>query len=68
MPLRSKRRSPGRQSQPRRRLTTRRLVAGGDKQIEMIRAQRPVSHHPNAQRRVPLLQGEAAEKVRLVHD
>ena len=34
----------------------------------MIRAQRPVSHHPNAEHRVALLQGEAAEEVRPVDD
>jgi len=34
----------------------------------MIRAQRPVSHHPNAQHRVALLQGETTEKERPVDD
>ena len=34
----------------------------------MIRAQRPVSHHPDASHRVALLQGEAAEEVRPVDD
>ena len=34
----------------------------------MIRAQRPVSHHPDAQHRVAPLQGEAAEEVPPVDD
>ena len=29
----------------------------------MIRAQRPVSHHPDAQQRVALLQGEATKEL-----
>ena len=33
----------------------------------MIRAQR-LSHHPDAQHRVGLLQGEATQEVRSVHD
>ena len=34
----------------------------------MIRAQRPVSHHPDASHRVALLHGEAAEETRPVDD
>ena len=34
----------------------------------MIRAQRPVSHHPNAEHRMALLQGEATKEVRPVDD
>jgi hypothetical protein len=34
----------------------------------MIRAQRPVSHHPDAQHRMALLQSEAAEKPHPVDD
>jgi hypothetical protein len=34
----------------------------------MIRAQRPVSHHPDAQHRAALLHGEATEKARSVDD
>ena len=34
----------------------------------MVRAQRPVSHHPNAQHRVARLQGEATEEARPVDD
>ena len=45
-----------------------RLVAGSGEEVEMIRAQRPVSHDPNAQHRVPLLQGEATEEVCSVDD
>ena len=44
------------------------LVTGGGQQVEMIRAQRPVSHHPDARHRVALLQGEAAEEPRIVDD
>lgn len=47
----------------------RRLAAGSSEQIEMIGAQRPVSHHPNAQQRMPFLHGEATEEeVRPVND
>jgi hypothetical protein len=34
----------------------------------MIRAQRPVSHHPNARHPVALLQGETTKELRSVDD
>ena len=34
----------------------------------MIRAQRPVAHHPDAQQRMALLQGEATEEAPAVDD
>jgi len=46
----------------------RRFVAGGGKQVEMIRAERAVSHHPDAKHRVASLQGETTEEVRPVDD
>jgi hypothetical protein len=41
-------------------------VAGGGEQVEMIRAQRPVSHYPHAEAWMALLHGEAAEELRPV--
>jgi hypothetical protein len=43
-------------------------VTGNGEQVEMIRAQRPVSHHPDAEHPVALLHGEATEKMRPVDD
>jgi hypothetical protein len=43
-------------------------VAGGGEQVEMIRAQRPVSHHPDAEHRAALLQGEATEEARPINN
>jgi len=43
-------------------------VARDGKQVEVIRAQRPVTHHPNAQHRVARLHGKATKKVRPVGD
>ena len=44
------------------------LVTGGGQEIEVIRTQRPVPHHTEARQRVALLQGEAAEELRVVDD
>ena len=44
------------------------LVTGGGQEIEMIRTQRPVPHHTEARQPVALLQGEAAEELRVVDD
>src|SRR5215469_11498926 len=43
-------------------------MAGGGEQVKMVRAQRPVSHYPNASRQVALLHGEATEEARPVDD
>ena len=68
MPLRSKQ-ALTRTTEPfPEKADHRRLVAGGGEQVEMIRAQRPVAHHPDAQHRVALLQGEATEEAPPVDD
>jgi hypothetical protein len=44
------------------------LVTGGGQEVEMIGAQHPVPHDTDARQAVALLQGEAAEELRVVDD
>jgi len=44
------------------------FVAGSGEQVEMIRAQRTVSHHPDAEHRMPVLDSETTNEVHPLDD